>query len=69
MAATGSKGPAITPAQTTAAWSAWQAAVHALRKHERACLECVVDRYCERGRDLSIAEVTAHRAVTHPGES
>ena len=69
MAATGSKGPANLPAPPTLAWYAWQAAVRALRKHERTCMQCVVDRYCVKGRDLSVAEVKAHRAVTHPGEA
>lgn len=56
-------------AEVSPAWSAWQAAVHALRKHERTCSNCLVDRYCAKGTALSAAEVTAHRAVTHPGEA
>jgi hypothetical protein len=63
------RGPASVPVWATPAWSAWRAAVLALRKHERTCSNCLVDRYCAKGRDLKLAEVTAHRAVTHPGES
>lgn len=67
--ATSKRGPASVPAPPSAAWYTWQAAVHALRKHERTCLNCVVDRYCVKGRDLNSAEVDAHHAVTHPGEA
>lgn len=69
MGAKSKRGPASAPAQPSEAWRAWQAAVKALRQHEHECQACTVSWYCEKGRSLNIAEVTAHRAVTHPGEA
>lgn len=69
MGARSSKGPASAPAPPSEAWWAWQEAVVALRKHERTCTDCVVDRYCGKGVELNTAEVGAHWVVTHPGET
>lgn len=69
MEATGSKGPAIaSPAQTTSAWIGLHEAVVALRMHERTCLQRVVDRYCAKGRELSVADEGAPCGAP-PGES
>ena len=67
MAGQSKRGPASVPAQPSEAWKAWEAAVRALRQHERECQACTVAFYCVAGGHLNAAEANAKWAVDHPG--